>query len=112
MVRFTVTGELHLPRAGQFDVSLIRLPLAERETAGAVIDVLVAAEIKERKATGLEEAEAVELGQLIASRPSPSLIAFRMLPAEGHSPRTLSLTVARYTPQAVLTANIEEAEYN
>lgn len=111
-VRFTLTGELHLARAGQLDIPLIRLPLAERETGGVGVEVLGAGEIKERKASGLEEAEAGELGQLISSRPSPSLIAFRMLPAEGQSPRTLSLTVARYTPQAVLAANVDEAEYN
>jgi hypothetical protein len=111
-VRFTLTGELQLPRAGQLDVPLIRLPLAERETGGVAVEVLGAGEIKERRANGLEEAEAGELGQLIASRPSPSLIAFRMLPAEGQSPRTLSLNVARYTPQAVLAANVDEAEYN
>jgi hypothetical protein len=33
-------------------------------------------------------------------------------PAEGKSVRSLSLNVARYTPQAVLTANVEEADYN
>ncbi|HET7113514.1 MAG TPA: hypothetical protein VFI57_07715, partial [Pyrinomonadaceae bacterium] len=111
-VRFTVTGELHLPRAGQLDIPLIRLPLAERETGGVGVEVLGAGEIKERKASGLEEAEASELGQLISSRPSPSMIAFRMLPNEGQSPRTLSIMVARYTPQAVLAANVDEAEYN
>ena len=111
-VRFTISGELHLPRAGQMDVPLIRLPLAERETGGVAVEVLGAGEIKERKVNGLEEAEAGELGQLISSRPSPSLIAFRMLPAEGQSDRTLSLNVARYTPQAVLAANVDEAEYN
>ncbi len=110
--RFTLTGELHLARAGQLDIPLIRLPLAERETGGVAIEVLGAGEIKDRKATGLEEAEAGELGQLISSRPSPSLIAFRMLPAEGKAPRTLSINVARYTPQAVLAANVDEAEYN
>ena len=110
--RFTVNGELRLARSGQLDVPLIRLPLVERETGGVGIEVLGAGEIKDRRSSGLEEAEAGELGQLISSRPSPSLIAFRMLPADGHAPRTLSLTVARYTPQAVLTANIEEAEYD
>jgi len=111
-VRFKVTGELHLPRAGKLDVPLLRLPAAERETGGVGIEVLGAGEIKERQASGLEEAEAGELGQLISSRPSPSLIAFRLLPSDGQSTRTLSLTVARYTPQAVLAANIDEAEYN
>jgi hypothetical protein len=111
-VRFTLSGELHLARAGKLDIPLIRLPSAERETGGVAVEVLGAGEIKDRQASGLEEAEAGELGQLIASRPSPSLIAFRLLPAEGHSQRTLSLNVARYTPQAVLAANVDEAEYN
>lgn len=109
--RFTLTGELRIPRAGKLDIPLIRLPKAERETGGLGVEVLGAGEIKERRPNGLEEAEAGELGQLIASRQSPSLIAFRLQPADGKSIRTLSLEVARYTPQAVLTANIEEAEY-
>lgn len=110
--RFTVSGELRLPRSGKLDVPLIRLPAAERETGGVAVEVLGAGEIKEREATGMDEAEAAELGQLISSRQSPSLIAFRMQPADGASTRTLSLNVARYTPQAVLTANVEEAEYS
>jgi len=110
--RFTLTGELRLPREGKLDIPLLRLPAAERETGGVGIEVLGAGEIKEHRQNGLEEAEAGELGQLIANRQSPSLIAFRLQPADGKSPRTLSLDVARYTPQAVLTANIEEAEYN
>lgn len=111
-VRFTINGELRLPRAGKLDVPLLRLPAAERETGGVAIEVLGAGEIKERQANGLEETEAAELGQLISSRQSPSLIAFRLQPADGKSLRTLSLNVARYTPQAVLTANIEEADYS
>ena len=111
-VRFTLSGELRIPRAGKFDVPLIRLPSVERETGGVAVEVLGAGEIKDRKPSGLEEAEAAELGQLISSRQSPSLLAFRLLPGDGKSIRTLSLDVARYTPQAVLTANIEEAEYN
>jgi hypothetical protein len=110
--RFTVVGELRLPRSGKLDVPLMRIPAAERETGGIAVEVLGAGEIKERQASGLEEAEAAELGQLISSRQSPSLIAFRLQPAEGKSERSLSLNVARYTPQAVLTANVEEAEYS
>ena len=110
--RFTLSGELRLPRSGKFDVPLLRLPNAERETGGIGVEVLGAGEIKDRKPSGLEDAEASELGQIIAHRQSPSLIAFRFQPADGKSQRTLSLDVARYTPQAVLTANIEEAEYN
>jgi hypothetical protein len=110
--RFTVSGELRLARAGKLEVPLLRLPAAERETGGVAVEVLGAGEIKERQVNGLEEAEAAELGQLISSRQSPSLIAFRLHPAEGKSERSLSLNVARYTPQAVLTANIEEADYS
>jgi hypothetical protein len=112
MTRFTVNGELRLPRAGKMDIPLLRLPAAERETGGVAVEVLGAGEIKDRQASGLVEAEAADLGQLIASRQSPSLLAFRFPPAEGKAERTLSLDVARYTPQAVLTANVEEVEYN
>jgi len=110
--RFIVSGELRLPRAGKVEVPLMRLPAAERETGGVAVEVLGAGEIKDRQANGLEEAEAAELGQLISSRQSPSLIAYRLPPAEGKSARSLSLEVARYTPQAILTANIEEADYS
>lgn len=110
--RFTISGELRLPRAGKVDVPLIRLTAAERETGGVAVEVLGAGEIKDRQAIGLEETEAAELGQLISSRQSPSLIAYRLPPADGKSSRSLSLEVARYTPQAVLTANIEEADYS
>jgi hypothetical protein len=110
--RFTLSGELQLPRSGKVNVPLIRLPAAERETGGVGVEVLGAGEIKGRQPNGLEDAEAGELGQLVSNRQSPSLIAFRLQPADGKSERTLSLDVARYTPQAVLTANIEEAQYN
>jgi hypothetical protein len=110
--RFTLTGELHMPKDGQMDVPLIRLPNAERETGGVAVEVLGAGEIKARQPFGMDDAEAGELGQLISSRQSPSLIAFRLQPADGKSDRSLSLNVARYAPQAVLMANIEEAEYN
>jgi hypothetical protein len=110
--RFVLSGEIRLPRDGQIDVPLIRLSAAERETGGVAVEVLGAGEIKERQTTGLEEAEAADLGQLISSRQSPSLAAFRLRPAEGKSARSLSIRVARYTTQAVLTANVEEAAYN
>jgi hypothetical protein len=111
-VRFTLSGELRIPRSGKLNIPIVRLPNAERETGGVGVEVLGAGEIKQRDPNGLEDAEASELGQLISNRQSPSLIAFRFQPGNGKSTRTLSLDVARYTPQAVLTANIEEAEYN
>jgi hypothetical protein len=110
--RFTLSGELKLPRDGQIDVPLVRLTAAERETGAVAVEVLGAGEIKDRNSAGLDEAEAADLGQMISSRQSPSLIAFRLKPAEGKSPRSLSVSVARYTPQAVLTANVEEARYS
>jgi len=110
--RFLIAGEMRLPRAGKLEIPLVRLPAAEREIGGLAVEVLGAGEIKDRQAKGLEEAEAAELGQLISSRQSPSLLAFRLQPAEGKSVRTLSVDVARYTPQSVLTANIEEADYS
>jgi len=103
---------LRLQREGQIAVPLIRLSAAERESGGLAVEVLGAGEIKDRKTTGLDEAEAADLGQLISSRQSPSLIAFRLRPADGKSDRSLELNVARYTPQAVLSANVEEARYN
>lgn len=109
--RFTLNGELPLPREGRLSIPLIRIPSAERETGGVGVEVLGAGEIKERRPTGLEDTDAAQLGQLISSRQSPSLIAFRLQPADGKSERELALDVARYTPQAVLTANIEEAQY-
>jgi len=110
--RFIVSGEIKLPREGQIDVPLIRLATAERETGAVAVEVLGAGEIKDRETAGMVEAEAADLGQLISSRQSPSLIAFRLQPADGQSVRKLKLGVARYTPQAVLTANIEEARYS
>lgn len=109
--RLTVAAEAKLAKDGQIAVPMLRLSAAERETGGLAVEVLGAGEIKERDARGLDEADASELGQLIASRQSPSLVAFRLLPADSRSQRSLSIRVARYAPQAVLTANIEEARY-
>lgn len=90
-VKFTLSGELRVSRAGKLDVPLIRLPSVERETGGVAVEVLGAGEIKERKPSGLEEAEAAELSRLIASRQSPSLLAFRLLPGDGKSLRSAAL---------------------
>lgn len=110
--RFTLNGEVKLAREGQLEVPLLRLSAAERETGGIAVEVLGAGEIKDKQSTGLEDAEAADLGTLISSRQSPSLVAFRLRPAEGKSARSLSVRIARYTPQAVLSANIEEAAYS
>ena len=38
--RFTLTGELRMPRDGKLDIPLLRLPAAERETGGVGVEVL------------------------------------------------------------------------
>ena len=70
-----------------------------------------AGEISGRETRGLEPADASELGDVVAGRESPSMLAFRLRPLAGTEPRSLAVTVARYTPQAVLIANVEEARY-
>ena len=39
------------------------------------------------------------------------MVAFRLRPASGADLRSLNVSVKRYTPQAVLFANVEEARY-
>ena len=89
----------------------MRVPLAERETGGVAVDVLGAGELGERQSRGLEPADASELGDVVAGRESPSMVAFRFRPLAGSDARTLAINVVRYTPQAVLIANVEEARY-
>jgi hypothetical protein len=110
--RFVVNGELHTPRDGPMDIPLLRLNDLERETGGVAVEVLGAGEIKEFKPEGLESADATDLGETIASRQSPSLAAYRFRSGDAKTVRSLSVNVARYTPQAVLMANIEEARYD
>jgi hypothetical protein len=109
--RFVITGETHSPRDGPMDIPLLRLLNAERETGGVAVEVLGAGEIKDLKTEGLENADATDLGELVANRQSPSLAAFRFRTGEGKMTRSLNVTIARYTPQAVLMANVEEARY-
>jgi len=109
--RFVINGETHTPRAGQIDVPILRLLDCERESGGLAVEVQGAGEIKDQKPRGLESADASELGEYIANRQSPSLVAYRFRSGDASSPRALRLDVARYTQQAVLLANIEEARY-
>ena len=69
----------------QVDVPLLRCRARNAKRAASGSKCLGAGEIKERQPNGLEEAEAGELGQLISSRQSPSLIAFRLQPGDGKS---------------------------
>jgi hypothetical protein len=109
--RFIITGEWRSPRDGTIEIPLLRLPNTERETGGVAVEVLGAGEIKEYKPAGLETADATDLGEMIAARQSPQLAAFRYRSGDSKTTRSLHVNVARYTPQAVLLANIEEARY-
>jgi hypothetical protein len=109
--RFVITGESRLPRDGIIDVPLLRLENTERDEGGIAVEVLGAGEIKGQKTQGLEEADATDLGDMVASRQSPALVAFRARSGEAGATRSLSVNVARYDQQAVLMANIEEARY-
>jgi hypothetical protein len=104
-----ITGEKPAPREGEIDLPIVRLTGVEREIGGVAVEVLGAGEIRSRQARGLEEVDASELGEMVASRDSPSLLAFRSRAADRQTARSLTVTVARYTPQAVLMANVEEA---
>jgi hypothetical protein len=109
--RFVISGEARLPKDGIIDVPLLRLLNTERDTGGVAVEILGAGEIKDQKAQGLEDADATDLGELVASRQSPALVAFRARSGEAGATRSLSVNVARYDQQAVLMANIEEARY-
>src|SRR5215470_2067434 len=110
---FVITGEATLPHDGPIDVPLLRLTNTERDTGGVAVGVLGAGEIKEEsvKAQGLERADASDLGELVANRQSPALIAFRIRPGDLKTERSLHIDVARYAQQAVLMANVGEARY-
>ncbi len=108
--RFVITGETRSPREGDIGIPLLRLLNAERETGGVAVEVLGAGEIKGIKTEGLESADATDLGEMVANRQSPSLAAFRFRTGEKIA-RSLNVDIARYTPQAVLMANVEEARY-
>src|ERR1700676_256374 len=109
--RFVITGETRLPRDGIIDIPLLRLLKTERDTGGVAVEILGAGEIKDQKAQGLEEADASDLGETVANRQSPALVAFRARSGEAGATRSLSVNVARYDQQAVLMANTEEARY-
>jgi hypothetical protein len=108
---FIVQGESRLPPDGDVDVPLVRAPAAERETGGVAISVLGAGEIERHRARGLEPGDVSDLADVVAGRDSPSMAAFRLRPGSGSDQRSLQVSVKRYTPQAVLIANVEEARY-
>jgi hypothetical protein len=109
--QFVITGETKTARDGHIEISLLRLLNTERDTGGVAVEVLGAGEIKDLKTQGLENADATELGNYVAARQSPSMVAFRFRTSESKASRQLSVDIARYEQQAVLMANVEEARY-
>jgi hypothetical protein len=110
-VSLVVQADARTPREGSVAIPLIRMPAAERETGGIAVDVAGAGEVASRQVRGLEPADPSELGDVVADRDSPSMIGFRHRPIAGAEPRSLTVDVVRYTPQAVVIANVEEARY-
>ncbi|HEY7188470.1 MAG TPA: hypothetical protein VH436_18060, partial [Vicinamibacterales bacterium] len=110
-VSFVVQGDARAPREGAIAIPLVRVPSAERESGGVAVDVVGAGEIAERQTRGLDPADPTDLGEIVAGRESPSMVAYRWRPLAGNDVRSLTVTVVRYTPQAVLIANVEEARY-
>src|SRR5262245_32447763 len=109
--RFVINGEMPTAREGKIEIPLLRLLNVERETGGVAVEVLGAGEIKDQKEQGLDPADASELGDGVAARESPSLVAFRFRSGDVKAQRSLTVDVARYAQQAMLMANIEEARY-
>ena len=110
-VSFVVLGETRAPREGSIAVPIVRVPSAERESGGIAVDVVGAGEIGDRQTRGLDPADPADLGEIVAGRESPSMVAYRLRPIAGSEARSLTVSVVRYTPQAVLIANVEEARY-
>jgi len=108
---FVIQADARVPREGAIAVPIVRVAAAERETGGIAVDVVGAGEIAGREVRGLEPADPSDLGDVATSRESPSMLAFRNRPLAGTEPRALTVRVVRYTPQAVLVANVEESRY-
>jgi hypothetical protein len=106
-----ITGEFRPPREGRVEVPIVRLAQAERETGGVAVEVLGAGELTQHDARGLDPTEPADLGDIVAGRDSPALVAFRYALHDPSAARSLAVTVSRYTPQAVLLANVDEARY-
>jgi hypothetical protein len=107
-----ITGEVRVPREGVVTIPLVRMPSAQRETGGVAVDVSGPGEIAKGEPRGLEPADAGDLGDLISGHESPSMVAFRFTPMTGGDARSLTVNVTRFTPKAVLVANVEEARYD
>lgn len=100
-----VRSESRLPASPDVAVSMLRAPAADRETGRISVDVGSEAEVVASSATGLEGLDAS------ATATSPRARAFQFTPLAGTAERRLALTIARYVPEAVPVATVDEARY-
>ena len=107
-----VSGEWRAVREGSIAIPLVRVPAAERETGGVAVDVTGPGEIGSHQPRGLEPADPADLGDIVAGKETPSMVAFRLTPMAGGTSRALAVNLTRYEAKAVLVANIEEARFD
>lgn len=100
-----VRSESRLPAAADVALPMLRVPAAEREGGRISVDVGGEAEVVGMDVAGLETLD----GPSAAA--SPRLRAFQLTPLPGTAERRLSLRIARYAPEAVPVATIDEARY-
>ena len=108
---FVVTGEFHPQPSGRVELPLLRMVAAERESGAVAVEVLGAGEVTRHEARGLDPTDPSELGDLLAGRTSPAIVAFRYRGDQAGTPRALALMLTRYAPQEVLLAAVDEARY-
>ena len=110
---FVVSAETRTPREGTIAVPLFAFRSAERETGGGVaVDVVGPGEIGERQPsrTGTGRRARPRRHRVRPRISVDGRVPVQALP--GTSPRDAPSDVSRYTPQAVLVANVEEARYD
>ena len=109
---FTITGELRAPRDGAVSVPLDPSAIRRaRDRGGRGRSPRLRGDRGTRSARARSR-RPVRAGAPVRGRESPSMLAFTYRAQPGTAARALSLQVARYTPQAVLIASVEEARYD
>ena len=106
-----LSAEVRAPREGTIAIPIVRMPAAERETGGIAVDVIGAGEITDRQPRGVDPADPAISATSSKGVDRRRWSAFGFKPLAGNAVRGLTVNVSRYTPQAVLVANVEEARY-
>lgn len=102
-----VRSESRLPASPDVAVPMLRVPEAERESGRISVDVGGEAEVVGAGVAGLEAQDGPGGGFA-----SPRARAFQWLALPGTADRRLTLTIARYVPEAVPVATVDEARYH